>query len=43
LHHVGELYEQCRDWSNGISIFPRRDVNVNCKARLTVRAGNPFE
>jgi len=43
LHHVGAPYEQCRDRSNGISIFSERDVNGNYKAGLSVLAENSFE
>ena len=43
LHHVGAPYEQCRDGSKGISVFLARDVNVNCKARLSVLPGIPYE
>ena len=42
-YHVGELYEQCRDQSNGISILLERDVNRNCTARLSVVAEILFE
>ena len=43
LHHVGAPYEQCKDQSNGISVFPKRDVTENCRGGLSVLAGNPFE
>ena len=43
LHHVGAPYEQCKDRYNEILIFLERDVSVNQKARLSVRARNPFE
>ena len=41
LHHVGAPYEQCTDRSNGISVFPERDVDGT--ARLFVLTEIPSE
>ena len=43
LRHMGAPYEQCRDRPNRISVFLERDVNVNCKARLSILAGISYE